>query len=287
MDAKQSPKPPIAVGGWGSPSIPLNRTIRGSINYQYPPDFPEDSRAPIKLEEIRSGREFNDKSKGVTERDLRPMLLVCAMRPALAFAREMIQLRWGADRIDSHVRDFVRGSLAWVKLPTNADFEASAEWHQYQNELLEIAKSQSSPDRNDCVSDHARKIELISEFARSRDEAQAQSEFRVKETKQEFRSAKLRLDDGATTRETIAQLPKQKPRQFREPRPELLAGLESVGKQKAALALGTTTRTIDRWVEAEKLAPIGGGGRTRFRTKDLLKFLNQKKLRQVRQNKTN
>ena len=76
-------------------------------------------------------------------------------------------------------------------------------------------------------------------------------------------------------------------RQFREPRPELLAGLESVGKQKAALALGTTTRTIDRWVGTEKLAPIGGGGRTRFRTKDLLKFLNEKKLRQVRQNKTN
>lgn len=80
--------------------------------------------------------------------------------------------------------------------------------------------------------------------------------------------------------------PTRPSRQFREPQPELLAGLESVGKQKAALALGTTTRTIDRWIETEKLIPVGGGGRTRFKTKELLKFLNQKKLRQVRQNET-
>jgi hypothetical protein len=75
-------------------------------------------------------------------------------------------------------------------------------------------------------------------------------------------------------------------RQLREPQPELLADLQSVGKQRAALALGTTTRTIDRWVKTEKLVPIGGGGRTRFRTRDLLTFLNQKKPRQPRQNET-
>ena len=96
MSNQQSPKPPVVVGGWGSPSIPLNRTITGTINYEYryPSDFPEDARAAIKLEEIRAEREFNEKSKDVSERELRPMLLGCAMRPALAFAREMMRLHW-------------------------------------------------------------------------------------------------------------------------------------------------------------------------------------------------
>jgi hypothetical protein len=137
MDQKRFPTPPVVVGGYGYPSISLNRTIRGSISYQYPPDFPEDSRAPVKLEEIRAAREFNDKSKGVTERDLRVMLLACAMRPALTFAHEMIQLDWGAD---SHVRDFVRNALVWAGLPADTDFEASVQWRQYQDKFSESAE---------------------------------------------------------------------------------------------------------------------------------------------------
>jgi len=143
-DQKRFPKPPVVVGGYGSPSIPLNRTVKGSINYQYPPDFPEDSRAAVKLEEIRAARQFSEKSKDTPERNLRAMLLVCAMRPALAFAREMIQLRWGADRIDSRVRDFVQDALSWVDLPTNTDFEASAEWREYQDALLGMEASEET-----------------------------------------------------------------------------------------------------------------------------------------------
>jgi hypothetical protein len=140
MSNKQSPKPPVVVGGWGSPSIPLNRTITGTINYQYPPNFPEDSLAPVKLEEIRAAQEFNDKGKATPERDLRAMLLLCAMRPALTFAHEMIQLDWGANRIDSHVRDFVRNALVWAGLPADTDFEASVQWRQYQDKLFESAE---------------------------------------------------------------------------------------------------------------------------------------------------
>jgi hypothetical protein len=142
MDQKPLPKPPVVVGGYGSPSVSLNRTVRGSINYQYPPDFPEESRALVKLEEIRAGRDFNDKSKGVSERELRAMLLVCAMRPALAFTHEMIRLDWGADRIDSHMRDFVGDTLRWAGLPTDTEFETSAEWRRYQDELLEASAIQ-------------------------------------------------------------------------------------------------------------------------------------------------
>ena len=188
MDAKQSPKPPIAVGGWGSPSIPLNRTIRGSINYQYPPDFPEDSRTPIKREEIRAARELTEKSKDVSERDLRVMLLACAMRPALAFALEMIRIHWGADRIDSQVRDFIRGSLVWAGLPPDTNFEASAEWRRYQDELLGAPVFQGPPPAKQMS-----QIELISANMEARAEARAHEEYLVEKIKSE-----LRMKDSLT-----------------------------------------------------------------------------------------
>jgi hypothetical protein len=82
------------------------------------------------------------------------------------------------------------------------------------------------------------------------------------------------------------QFPKAKltVRRSLEPKPELLANLDLVGKQKAALSLGITTRTIDRWIKDGKLNPIGVGSRKKFRTKDLLKLLNQNNRGQLRQN---
>jgi hypothetical protein len=66
------------------------------------------------------------------------------MRPALVFAREAIRLNWSADRLDSHVRDFVRRALAWVVLEADTEFEASAEWRHYEDELVEVSKMQAA-----------------------------------------------------------------------------------------------------------------------------------------------
>jgi hypothetical protein len=136
MDYKRLPEPPFVVGSSYSHSSPLNRTITGPIDYRYPQDFPEESRTPIKLEAIRAARDFNEKGKSVrSQRELQTMLVACAMRPALAFARETIRLHWGADRIDAEMRDFVRSTLAWAGLPDDTDFEASVEWREYEDAL--------------------------------------------------------------------------------------------------------------------------------------------------------
>lgn len=150
MDDKQSPKPPPVVGGWGSPPIPpLNRAIAGRINYEYRPDFPENSRTPVLAAQIRAARDFNDKRDRVgSERELRAMRFACAMRPTLAFAHEAIRemrLRWGLTFIDSLVRDFVKVAMVWAGLPSDTEFETSDEWKQYETELLEVSQLQSGP----------------------------------------------------------------------------------------------------------------------------------------------
>ena len=99
----------------------------------------------MKAEQICAARDFNAGSgAALSERDLQAMLVTCAMRPTLVFAREAIRLNWGADRIDSHVRDFVRRALAWVALAADTDFEASAEWRQCEDELVEVSKLQAA-----------------------------------------------------------------------------------------------------------------------------------------------
>jgi hypothetical protein len=72
-------------------------------------------------------------------------------------------------------------------------------------------------------------------------------------------------------------------RTFREPHPELLQNQEYVNRKKAAEALGTTTRTIDRWTAEGKLTAHGVGIRKAFRSKELLRLLRQKKDGQERQ----
>ena len=94
---KQLPKPPYIVGSAGNPSVPLSRTVKGAINYRFPQDFPESSRTPVKAEQICAARDFNAGSgAALSERELRKMLINCATRPALVFAREAIRssLEW-------------------------------------------------------------------------------------------------------------------------------------------------------------------------------------------------
>jgi hypothetical protein len=61
-----------------------------------------------------------------------------------------------------------------------------------------------------------------------------------------------------------------------EPNPALLENKETVNHKQAALALGISERTLDRWIADGRLIPIGPTTRKRFKCKDLLKILSQK-----------
>ncbi|MEO8591971.1 MAG: hypothetical protein ABI759_01505 [Candidatus Solibacter sp.] len=141
MDHK---KPPVVVGGTCSVSIPSTRTITGTINYRYPPDFPRESQGRVKLVENAAKRVFNESAPTVQwERRLRDMRITCAMGPTTAFAQEAIRLGWDARRIDGHVRDFALGAAGWARLKTDStrdirdEIEASLEWREYEELLVE------------------------------------------------------------------------------------------------------------------------------------------------------
>ena len=71
--------------------------------------------------------------------------------------------------------------------------------------------------------------------------------------------------------------PRKTKRQIREPNPELLKDAETVNRKQAAIALGVTERTLDRLVADRTLHPVGPFRSKRYKTKELLRLLNQKK----------
>jgi helix-turn-helix protein len=79
-------------------------------------------------------------------------------------------------------------------------------------------------------------------------------------------------------RDTQSQPPPRNPKPKRafDPNPQLLEKTETLNRAQTARALGVSTRTLDRYVKDRKLTPMGGGGRKRFKTSDVRKFINQK-----------
>jgi len=72
-------------------------------------------------------------------------------------------------------------------------------------------------------------------------------------------------------------------RTFREPRPELLDGKESLNRKQTAVALGVTERTLDRWIAEGKLTPVGDMARKRCSTREIRKILSQRSADKPRQ----
>jgi hypothetical protein len=108
---------------------------------------------------------------------------------------------------------------------------------------------------------------------------------RIKESPEwtEYQKAMARaLSSNEPLRNPTLELPQRaqtlgkRPRHFREPNLELLKNPEAtLNRKNAADALGVAERTLDRWTGKE-IIPVGAGSRKRFRTKDLLRLLNQK-----------
>ena len=258
-----------------------------------PDDLPQQAKARIYKSKIEAGRELEKGKKellpdtigiGGRQEAIDALVRSFFLHVLSQFTHEACQTSWSVERIDKEVTAFVETFLSDTLmeytsptftfpnvisrlngkvLPEIWDgFRASETWRKYQDELEQVAARQANdPER--------RQLSVI-----SRD--------------WNYPIAGEQSPSGTTKpgpSETLLPAEK-KSRRLLEPRPEVLSNLEFVGKQKAAIALGVSTRTIDRWAEAGDLTPIGGPGRRLFRSKDIAKLINSKNSRQLRQNET-
>ena len=77
---------------------------------------------------------------------------------------------------------------------------------------------------------------------------------------------------------TIQTVTPKKTRHFREPNTSLLRNHDAtLNRKNAAEALGVSPRQLDRYVADKDLTPVGGFGRRRFKTQDLLTFIAKRK----------
>src|SRR5437899_833668 len=138
---KPLPAPPGRVGGFASASAPAEPKITGRIGYNFPYDFPESSRDTITIEQNRALLEFNANIDGSRECALPAMRRVCAMRVVDAFYLEAVRLKWGANRIDQQLDDFVLSAQIWAGL-THSELKESDEWKQH------LVRRVRPPDRS-------------------------------------------------------------------------------------------------------------------------------------------
>ncbi len=78
----------------------------------------------------------------------------------------------------------------------------------------------------------------------------------------------------------VSEAPTKTTRKNLQPNPALLKTPATVSRKIAAQALGVSERTLDRHVRRGLIAPVGPPTRKRFKSKDLLQLLSQKKDRQ-------
>lgn len=150
-----------------------------------------------------------------------------------------------------------------IHLKVLHEFKTSSEWRAYEQERLEVAELQS-------VDNKAKGFDLVRRAAQQLSPARW--------------NAIEPPEDLVTVHPSTLGNPTSEKRHFREPNLELLKNTEAtLNRKNAAEALGTTERTLDRWVADNKLTPVGPESRKRFKTKDLLRFLNRKNPRQSRQ----
>ena len=150
MKPKQSPTPPTRVGGDFAVPRKHSNKITGEINYRFAGDFPGESAGRIKLEEIAAKRVFNDSIESLADytgpHRLRQMRITCAMKPTMAFVKEMIELGWDAQRICDHRRAYAQCAAEWAGLKRESmqdiidELEASPEWVEC-DDLLALTKT--------------------------------------------------------------------------------------------------------------------------------------------------
>jgi hypothetical protein len=277
----------------------------------FPSGFPDRAQSAVLAEQIRAMARMENElaylllNPGPKTELLGKLGRGYLMEILAVFAKEACGLgragTWKARQIDLAVTDFMRqlaidfrSEYSHIGMPPMLDnwgtidpgvlreIKLSDKWKAYQNDLLEVAELQSAPPTSSAESDATGKSysrKMLDDLADARSKAMAQfdAERLLEELRTTAGSAPARLTENASI---------QKKRNRKEPNPEILSGLDAVSRTKAAEALGVTTRTIDRLVTDSKLHPIGDWGHKKFKTKELMEFMNRKKKGQARQKKT-
>jgi hypothetical protein len=143
------------------------------MDYPYPPEFPNEARADIKIEKLRAAEEFDQTGKCARSiSEIETALREYILRVFMVFATGAFKLGqeriWSVDRVESEAREFLRRFTinAWYEkaydragnrlremisnwdgsiLPdTQRQFEKSAAWKRYEAGLLAVAERQSS-----------------------------------------------------------------------------------------------------------------------------------------------
>ena len=147
------------------------------MQYPYPAEFPQTSRARVHSEGIRAAIDFDEAKQSARNRsDIESLLRNYILRVFMEFVREARHLGrqglWMIDRLESESREFLRQQTieAWHEkgydrsgsqlrevvshwggsiLPeVQRVFERSSEWKEFQRVLLEVADAQASRQEN-------------------------------------------------------------------------------------------------------------------------------------------
>ncbi|MFN7998613.1 MAG: hypothetical protein U0Q18_33630 [Bryobacteraceae bacterium] len=142
------------------------------MDYPYPQEISAGARARIQREEIVAGRELERRrlearGPGELETELKRYVL----RVFAAFGREALSLGrqglWDVDRVEREAREFLRqtvirayadkgvdraghrlhrltGDFGYLRLEAQRELEASPEWGQFQDGMLEVAERQGA-----------------------------------------------------------------------------------------------------------------------------------------------
>jgi hypothetical protein len=191
------------------------RLLRGGNQLRYPREFSAGARNRIEAKRIRAYQEFEKAREAASwDSDVQALLRQCILSVFLVFAREACALansgsaRWSIDKIDRECLEFLRimtieawydkgfdkngGSFRSVTSNMNGSietrtmraFQATAEWQEYQELLLNVAGEDRNDDRDNAAvpriqplslafASTAQRIEALSVYCQAQDCSEA------------------------------------------------------------------------------------------------------------------
>jgi len=227
----------------------------------YPENFTRKAKAAVEAAKIRARKNFktdirshgNKPHASTVDQSLRKSVMMVFS----AFAHEACELgrsgKWDVDEVARQCDQFLRdyAVIACQELGWDGDGQRIPNWIILNTNHLEAALE--------------RELKELPEWDDYEGERLGIADLQA--------SVPPTLDTKSQTRRTV------------EARPELLKGKDEVTRTHAALALGVTTRSIDRYAADGSLHPSGRHGKRMFKCSELLELTKGPKARRPKRQK--